>query len=143
MGRDINQADRRNLASDSALPLALAMDSPGQTKQRSVSRRSCPQSRRHRPNPKCNQNQLNLEDLASEKRNQADFRVSDRFAVKVQSGRILTPRMLARAYDTPCPVDVIEKVLEGASERRVRSRFTPWASWRNLWVADPGRVRAL
>ena len=25
--------------------------------------------------------------------------------------------MLARAYDTPCPVDVIEKVLEGASER--------------------------
>ncbi len=30
---------------------------------------------------------------------------------------LATLRMLARAYDTPCPVDVIEKVLEGASER--------------------------
>ncbi|QNJ18449.1 ABC multidrug efflux transporter [Synechococcus sp. A18-25c] len=30
---------------------------------------------------------------------------------------LATLRMLARAYDTPCPIDVIEKVLEGASER--------------------------
>jgi len=30
---------------------------------------------------------------------------------------LATLRMLARAYDTPCPVDVIEKILEGASER--------------------------
>jgi len=30
---------------------------------------------------------------------------------------LATLRMLARAYDTPCPVDVLEKVLEGAAER--------------------------
>ena len=30
---------------------------------------------------------------------------------------LATLRMLSRAYNTPCPVDVIEKVLEGASER--------------------------
>ena len=30
---------------------------------------------------------------------------------------LATLRMLARAYNTPCPVDVVEKVLEGAVER--------------------------
>jgi len=33
------------------------------------------------------------------------------------AGNLATLRMLARAYGTPCPVDVLEKVLEGAVER--------------------------
>lgn len=33
------------------------------------------------------------------------------------AGNLATLRMLARAYETPCPVDVLEKILEGAVER--------------------------
>lgn len=32
---------------------------------------------------------------------------------------LATLKMLARAYDTPCPIDVIQRVLEGADERSV------------------------
>ena len=33
------------------------------------------------------------------------------------AGNLATIRMLARAYGTPCPVDMIERVLQGAAER--------------------------
>ena len=33
------------------------------------------------------------------------------------AANLATLRMVARAYNTPCPVDVLEKVLEGAVER--------------------------
>ncbi len=33
------------------------------------------------------------------------------------AANLATMRMVARAYDTPCPVDVLEKLLEGAVER--------------------------
>ena len=35
----------------------------------------------------------------------------------IVSSNLATLRMVARAYSTPCPVDVIEKTLEGAAER--------------------------
>ena len=33
------------------------------------------------------------------------------------AANLATLRMLARAYNTPCPIDVLEKALEGAAER--------------------------
>ena len=44
--------------------------------------------------------------------------------------------MLARAYDTPCPVDVIEKVLEGARNAVANSIHTI-GQQPNQWVYRP------
>ena len=124
VGRDINQADRRNLASDSALPLRLWRWTPASDKPNkdSVSREilsASPDAIAPKPKTWQPENSLNLEDLGlREARNQADLQGFRPIRGQGPVGaNLATLRMLARAYDTPCPVDVIEKVLEGASER--------------------------
>ncbi|QNG27773.1 ABC transporter transmembrane domain-containing protein [Synechococcus sp. HK01-R] len=62
---------------------------------------------------------LDLSDLGlREAKNQADLQGFKPIQGKGPVGaNLATLRMLARAYDTPCPVDVIERVLEGSAER--------------------------
>ena len=48
---------------------------------------------------------------------------------------LATLRMLARAYNTPCPVDVVEKVLEGAVERAGSVPIQAMGNWQKQWVS--------
>lgn len=103
----------------SALPLRFwhwspATSAPAEAEAKPSGAAQAPKAPSWTPNASLDLSRLGLRD-ASNKADLQGFRL-----IRGQgpvAANLATLRMLARAYDTPCPVDVIEKVLEGASER--------------------------
>ena len=56
------------------------------------------------------------------------------------AANLATLRMLARAYNTPCPIDVLESI-EGAAEELVPFRYMGWDNWLKQWAYKPKWVK--
>ena len=129
VGGSLDPEQRQTLSSASNLPLRFWQWVPSNTQAQTspplpATANADPEHRTDAQQPVVEQRWrpgqvLDLSDLGlREASSQADLQGFKPIHGKGPVGaNLATLRMLARAYDTPCPVDVIERVLEGSAER--------------------------
>jgi len=125
VGRQLNSEEHESLSKQSTLPLRFwywtpataegSLSSIAEQTDRATSKGNQTKSlRKWEPIEHLDLTHLGLREAKSD---------SDLYGFKLLKGKgpvganLATLRMVARAYSTPCPVDVIERVLEGAAER--------------------------
>ncbi|MDA7433319.1 ABC transporter transmembrane domain-containing protein [Synechococcus sp. AH-601-N10] len=134
MGCVLDDAQRQTLAEQSSLPLrfwdwvpALVTQSARQQESKTTpaapSAIKCPSNpaattastpRSWKPTETLDLTKVGLREARSDSDLQGFRLIKGRGPV---AGNLATLRMVARAYGTPCPVDMLEKVLEGSAER--------------------------
>ena len=125
VGQELTTAQKEKLQSQTSLPLRFWLFSCDKTEvQKNRDSKTKKVSTTNPQNTKAQKSwrpgeQLNLEAVGlREASSQADLQgfkpIRGKGAV---NANLATLRMVARAYNTPCPVDVLQKVLEGAVAR--------------------------